>query len=249
VSHILLGFRAGCSSCGFLLYFGILLFDRNAILFVQPLAEIDHLAARTAEWKIRVGGARLDRSVADWTLRHGGKFCVARRAMVYRSGSAPDSDGLDPELRPFLGLWIDTQGRALFVKRVGDGVRVSVAPGITAAPYKQSGLVFDFPTNDLEARLSKQQSQTLEVEAGSPGLGPTYRLERTSSGNRDGNPRRFPETSGDRLLPSVHMGLYDDYDDDFGVPWAFPLEPYRRATPDERMAWGARAENENKSCT
>ena len=30
------------------------------------------------------------------------------------------------------------------------------------------------------------------------------------------------------LIPEVLMGLYDDWEDDFGVPWVFPLSIYRR---------------------
>lgn len=29
------------------------------------------------------------------------------------------------------------------------------------------------------------------------------------------------------LVPEVTMGMYDDWDDDLGVPWAFPLAPLR----------------------
>ncbi len=29
-------------------------------------------------------------------------------------------------------------------------------------------------------------------------------------------------------IPTVGMGLYDDYDDDLGAPWAFPLVPFHK---------------------
>ena len=47
------------------------------------------------------------------------------------------------------------------------------------------------------------------VEAGTPGLGPTYELTEVE----------------DLLIPTVRMGLY--FDEDFGVPWAFPISPGR----------------------
>lgn len=51
------------------------------------------------------------------------------------------------------------------------------------------------------------------IEAGMVGIGPTVELRDT----------------GGALVPRVSMGLYDDYEDDLGVPWAFPLGPYGRA--------------------
>ena len=64
----------------------------------------------------------------------------------------------------------------------------------------------------------------LEVEAGTAGLGPTYRL---ALATRDSEGQLMP--AGDDvpadaliLLPTLSIGLYDDRDDDIGVPWALP---------------------------
>jgi hypothetical protein len=30
------------------------------------------------------------------------------------------------------------------------------------------------------------------------------------------------------LVPNIAIGLFDDFDDDLGVPWAYPLDRLRR---------------------
>jgi hypothetical protein len=84
--------------------------------------------------------------------------------------------------------------------------------------------------DNLPARsdLDQQSRRYLEVEAGTADLGPTYRLYPAI---QDAHGRR---TAGDNvtveellLVPSIAIGLYDDYDDDMGVPWAYPLHPLR----------------------
>ena len=66
----------------------------------------------------------------------------------------------------------------------------------------------------------------LQVEAGTDGLGPTYRLYAAleHGGERHGAPDDTP-CEEVVLVPDTGIGLYDDWEDDQGVPWAFPLEP------------------------
>ncbi len=53
----------------------------------------------------------------------------------------------------------------------------------------------------------------LLVELGSPGIGTFMQLRRQEN----------------VLLPRLRIGLYDDMEDDLGVPWLLPLSAYRRA--------------------
>ena len=112
-------------------------------------------------------------------------------------------------LDPFLGHWIDGSGRRMTIEAGGPGALVSIVdPG--GAPYERALLEGPGPTTAMPAALDEHGM--LIVEVGTPGAGPTYALT-----PRDGG-----------LVPSVHMGLYDDWEDDLGVPWAAPLSRYRR---------------------
>ena len=106
----------------------------------------------------------------------------------------------------FLGLWLDPSGRSLSIERRDPVVRDRSSFDVTVRVTGPDGHGEDF--------LARLHDGGLVVEAGVVGLGPTYRLTRTDD---------------DRLVPEVGMGLYDDFEEDLGVPWAFPLEPYRRA--------------------
>ena len=35
--------------------------------------------------------------------------------------------------------------------------------------------------------------------------------------------------AAERLVPEVQCGLYDDWEEDFGVPWVFPLSIFLRS--------------------
>lgn len=76
------------------------------------------------------------------------------------------------------------------------------------------------------------------MEAGTAELGPTYRLYPATE-SPTGWRTADSDVPADRLvlIPITLIGLYDDFDDDLGVPWAHPLLPLRRppapaATPD-----------------
>ena len=75
------------------------------------------------------------------------------------------------------------------------------------------------------AELDDEGRLRLSVEAGTEGSGPCYHLY--PAVRREDGARARP--TGDEpprtleLLPVVMFGLYDDWEDDLGVPWAFPL--------------------------
>jgi hypothetical protein len=114
------------------------------------------------------------------------------------------------------GLWIDATGRALLIAhRSGGSYSVSVAPSVSDDWYPRSLLCGRATTHGMPATFAGAK---LVVEAGEQGLGPTWELT----------------PGGEELVPCVRMGLYDDFDDDLGVPWAFPLSRFRRASDEER---------------
>ena len=128
--------------------------------------------------------------------------------------------------------WIDESGRILIIERKNSEHRVTVKPNMGAKPYRQSDLHHPFKrTENLMSEWVKNSTSHcfLRVEAGTEGLGPTYDLyfriqdELTKL-------IRFAHAADPMeavfIEPVVSMGLYDDFEDDFGVPWAFPIQKY-----------------------
>ncbi|GAA5190320.1 hypothetical protein GCM10023322_45180 [Rugosimonospora acidiphila] len=113
---------------------------------------------------------------------------------------------------------------------------MTARPGPGQAPYRSAQLLDDGtkPIEDLPARCDTDQRghRYLEVEAGTVNLGPTYRLyaAREEADELRGAADDLP-VERLVLVPEIVMGLYDDYDDDLGVPWAYPLRPLRWARP------------------
>jgi hypothetical protein len=79
---------------------------------------------------------------------------------------------------------------------------------------------------DLPARcdIDEKGRRYLEVEAGTPELGPTCRLYPSIEDDSGMRP------AGDDvavehlvLVPNTSIGRYDDWEDDQGVPWAYPM--------------------------
>jgi hypothetical protein len=121
---------------------------------------------------------------------------------------------------PLTGWWVAADGKAVLIEYVEGRTLVTVAPDLGAPCYRSAELLHGGRA-DIR-RLPAESGDAdgdpvLRVEAGTPGLGPTYGLRVTRG-----------EAGELVLLPGVGMGLYDDYDDDLGVPWAFPLLPLRR---------------------
>lgn len=113
----------------------------------------------------------------------------------------------------FAGLWVDALGRILVLEVEGEDGFISVYPSKDGAATAIDLLDGKRTTERMKGEFGttkKEGNLILTVEAGTPGLGPTYQLEWV-----DG-----------RLIPHAGMGLYDDYDDDLGMPWAFPLLPW-----------------------
>jgi hypothetical protein len=144
-----------------------------------------------------------------------------------------DDGGVDWP-RSWVGGWVAPDGKTVELAVDGPRISVTVRPGPGREPYRSAELLEGgtVPIRNLEARCARDDKgiRHLEVEAGTPTLGPTYRLYPAAV---DADGRRHPAADDvpvERivLLPATSIGLYDDWDDDFGVPWAYPLEPLRR---------------------
>ncbi|NUM41487.1 MAG: hypothetical protein HUU45_07605 [Leptospiraceae bacterium] len=69
------------------------------------------------------------------------------------------------------------------------------------------------PTENMPAKIFNEK---LIVELGTVGLGPTMILE-------------FQQILNSKyLIPTIQMGLYDDFDEDFGVEWIFPISKFEK---------------------
>lgn len=131
----------------------------------------------------------------------------------------------------WLGEWVAPDGRVMLIERVGSSLHVTVRPRAGAEPFSDpSADALPAEWMDLGKR-----GRGLRVEVGAAegqaGLGPTYDLVFVH------DPDDRPAKATDALTeihaePNVRMGLYDDYGDDLGVPWAMPLERWEpRGTP------------------
>lgn len=111
----------------------------------------------------------------------------------------------------FTGTWIDESGRILVIKKDGD---LLAADFFTAGdkPAARSMLHGTSPSFNMKAVVHDNE---LLVELGEDGLGPALKL-------------RFEDGEYSSLFPELVMGLYDDYDEDSGVPWILPLRRFTR---------------------
>lgn len=130
------------------------------------------------------------------------------------------------------GTWVAPDVKTVRLIHDDDGISVTVSPGPDQPPYLSAPLL-DGGTKRIERlpasiNIDEDGRRYLEIEAGTPGLGPTYRLY--AAVEEHGDLRLAPvDVAADRLVlyPNTVIGLYDDFDDDLGVPWAEPLMPLR----------------------
>jgi hypothetical protein len=132
----------------------------------------------------------------------------------------------------WVGTWIGDDGRTVRIGRDDGGIVVTVGPGHGLAAYLSAELlgggrkrIERLPAKCL---VDDEGRRYLEIEAGAPGLGPTYRLYAAVT-EGTGPRKAHHDDTVDRvvLIPSSGIGLHDDFDDDLGVPWAYPLDPLR----------------------
>ncbi len=133
------------------------------------------------------------------------------------------------------GNWVDDIGRTLTIEVANDReYKVSIKDN-SGIPFKIDWTGFgllDKKTTDLKSEITKDNDgrQHLQVEAGMVGVGPTYRLYFVVE---EENEKQRLATIDDqiekiKIKPDIGIGLYDDWEDDLGVPWALPLSDYKK---------------------
>lgn len=133
----------------------------------------------------------------------------------------------------WFGTWIDKNGKKVLIER-------HLLGKITTSVIDQDNNPYEIvllggvkkKTLLLKSEYTKDSEQIpmLQIEAGNVDIGPTYRLYFVVE---EKDTRRIANEFDDsrllKILPEVSIGLYDDYEEDLGVPWAFPLEEFTKA--------------------
>ena len=131
----------------------------------------------------------------------------------------------------WLGKWIDGNGRQLIIAKrqehnLLNHYQITILDK-NSIPFKIN--LPDEKTKDTlnlhgELTIDINGKRNLQVEAGMHGLGPTFltkdKLDKYTPANR------WTPISRLQIIPNVTIGLYDDWEDDLGVPWAYPLLPF-----------------------
>ena len=132
------------------------------------------------------------------------------------------------------GLWMDKSLRQIQITptRGPQHYQLSIYRK-NRKPFKISLLNDDtVKTRGLPAILkwnSEQSCSYLEIEAGSNGIGPTYELYFWYRGKGGIRPALLLDKAEKVFIrPNIGLGLYGDWEEDLGVPWAWPLQDYKK---------------------
>jgi hypothetical protein len=136
--------------------------------------------------------------------------------------------------KKWCGTWADKDGKKLIIEPTRHKFYIINVLDPKGQPFQIDLLLEEKTkkTTNLIGRFSKDTNNNsiLEVEAGINDIGPTFNLYfLTVKQNGKLRPARNLDNLKDIVIkPDVGMGLYDDWEDDLGVPWAFPLNNYRK---------------------
>ena len=131
------------------------------------------------------------------------------------------------------GFWADKNGKQIVIESTKHDIYDVSVLDANGQPYEIELLEGNKrDTIRLTGRFATDTNGNpiLQVEAGSNDIGPTYNLYFLTA-KRDQELRRaknFDDLDYIIIRPNVGLGLYDDWDDDLGVPWAFPLEDFKK---------------------
>lgn len=130
-------------------------------------------------------------------------------------------------------MWQAEDGKRVLLEHGEASVAVTVMPSDRDVPYDSAELLgggaMSIERLPAQCQRDDDGGLHLQIEAGTAGLGPTYLLSAVVPADGGWRPASVGEPASTVvLLPDVGMGMYDDYDDDLGVPWAFPLFPLHR---------------------
>lgn len=119
-------------------------------------------------------------------------------------------------LQKYIGKWTDEQEKFLVFKANGQDLVADFYTDKNLAAVER-----ELPGGTKSPSLSMKTyfvDSMLIVELGEEGIGATLQLEYRNTGDNE------------YLIPTVANGLYNDLEEDFGVPWIFPLSAYRKMT-------------------
>lgn len=114
----------------------------------------------------------------------------------------------------FSGNWTDKTGKILVVASDSDKLQVDFYKNLSLEPVSRK-MADGAPSLSLKM-TSYFQSSELIVELGTEGIGATLHLNYHIIDGKE------------CLIPELEHGLYGDNEDDFGIPWLFPLNIYHR---------------------
>jgi hypothetical protein len=135
--------------------------------------------------------------------------------------------------KKWCGTWTDKDEKKLIIESTQHNFYIITVLDSKGQPF-QIDLLGEKTkkTTNLIGRFSKDtnNNSVLQVEAGTNDIGPTFNLYfLTVKKNEKLRPaRNLDNLNNVIIMPDVGMGLYDDWEDDLGVPWAFPLNNYRK---------------------
>lgn len=135
--------------------------------------------------------------------------------------------------KSWCGLWTDKNGKQVTIQPTGSG-----SYSVTVLDKYDNSFQIDLlgdkkrETKNLLGQFTKEANGNpiLQVEAGNNGVGPTYNLCFLTSGNNEKLRLAKNSDSLSKIIikPDVGMGLYDDWEVDLGVSWAYPLEDFKK---------------------
>ena len=115
----------------------------------------------------------------------------------------------------FLGKWKDEYNRVLELRINNSGEIIANYLSNEGESFERHMLTSVDDTLAMNTYYDKD-NMSIIVELGTNGLGPTLKLD------------YLYIDEAELLIPTIHHGLYDDYDKYFGVKWLFPLREFKR---------------------
>lgn len=117
-------------------------------------------------------------------------------------------------LQKYLGKWTDEHEKILVLKTNGQALVADFYADKNLVAVERE-LLGGAKSPSLSMKTYFEDS-ILIVELGEEGVGATLQLEYRNTGENE------------YFIPTVVHGLYNDLEEDFGVPWIFPLLVYRK---------------------
>lgn len=137
--------------------------------------------------------------------------------------------------KAWCGVWVDKNGKQVIIESTEHNFYAVTILNAKGESYEIE-LLENNKKNTIEL-IGRFVTDTngnpiLQVEAGSNGVGPTYNLYflTAESDQKLRLARNSDDLNNIVVKPNVGIGLYDEWEDDMGVPWAFPLENLKKLT-------------------